>query len=54
VASTLPQDHERTVTRWTLDEIVTTMLAARRTEASSRSSMWRILHDVDLKPHQSP
>ena len=53
VASALPQDHDRTVTRWTLDEIVATLLDALHTDAISRSSIWRILHDVDLKPHKS-
>ena len=53
VASTLPQDQDRTVTRWTLDEIVATLLDALHTDAISRSSIWRILHDVDLKPHKS-
>jgi transposase len=50
VASALPQDHERPVTRWTLDEIVATLLDTLGTEALSRSSIWRILHEVDLKP----
>lgn len=53
VASTLPQDQDRTVTRWTLDEIVATLLDALHTDAISRSSIWRILQDVDLKPHKS-
>ena len=53
VASTLPQDQDRTVTRWTLDEMVATVLDALHTDAISRSSIWRILHDVDLKPHKS-
>ena len=53
VASTLPQDQERTVTRWTLDAMVATLLDALHTDAISRSSIWRILHDVDLKPHKS-
>jgi len=53
VASTLPQDQHRTVTRWSLDEIVATLLEALNTEAVSRSSVWRILQDIDLKPHQS-
>src|SRR4029453_5579589 len=52
VASALPQDQERTVTRWTLDEIVATLLEARHTATISRSSIWRILHDLDLKPHK--
>src|SRR5437870_6185878 len=53
VASTLPPDQERTVTRWTLDEIVATLLDALHTDSISRSSIWRILQDVDLKPHKS-
>src|SRR5262249_10878975 len=53
VASTLPQDQERTVTRWTLEELVATVLDALHTDALSRPSLWRILHDVDLKPHKS-
>ena len=53
VASTLPQDQDRTVTRWTLNEIVTALLETLGTDAISRSSIWRILEDVDLKPHKS-
>ena len=52
VASTLPQDQDRPVTRWTLDAIVATLLDALNTETVSRSSVWRILPDVDLKPHK--
>ncbi len=52
-ASALPKDQERPVTRWTLNEIVATLLDALNTEAISRSSVWRILQDVDLKPHKS-
>ena len=53
VASELPQDQDRTVTRWTLDEIAATLLEDLHTDAISRASIWRILHDVDLKPHKS-
>jgi transposase len=53
VASTLPQDQERVVTRGTLDEMVATLLDARHTDTISRSSIWRILNDLDLKPHKS-
>jgi len=53
VASALPQDQHRTVTRWTLAEIVAALLDALHTAALSRSSVWRILQDVDLKPHKS-
>ncbi len=53
VASTLPHEQDRAVTRWTLDEIVTTLLEVFNTDSISRSSIWRILQDVDLKPHKS-
>jgi len=53
VASALPQEQDRTVTRWTLEEIVATLLDALHTASISRSSLWRILQDVDLKPHKS-
>ena len=53
VASTLPQDQERAVTRWTREELVATVLDARHTDTLSRSRIWRILHDIDLKPHKS-
>jgi transposase len=53
VASTLPHDQDRPVTRWTLDEIAATVGATLHTDPLSRSSIWRILHDVDLKPHKS-
>jgi transposase len=53
VASQLPQDAGRTVTRWTLDEIVATLRDDLDTDAISRSPLGRILHEVDLKPHKS-
>ena len=53
VASALPKEQDRPVTRWTLDEIVGTLLDALPTPTISRSSVWRILHDIDLKPHTS-
>jgi transposase len=53
VASTLPQDQDRPVPRWTLEEIVATVLDDLHSDALSRSSVWRILNDLDLKPHKS-
>src|SRR5262249_45445303 len=53
VASTLPQDQGRPVTRWTLEEIATTVCETLHADPLSRSSIWRILHEVDLKPHKS-
>ena len=42
------KDQDRPVTRWTLDEIVATVLDALPTQTLSRSSVWRILHAIDL------
>jgi transposase len=53
VASELPQDQNRTVTRWTLDEIVATLIDTFDIDEISRASVGRILQEVDLKPHQS-
>lgn len=53
VASSLPQDQDRPVSRWSLDEIATALLEILGTDPISRSSIWRILQDVDLKPHKS-
>jgi len=53
VASPLPHDEGRTVTRWPFEEIVATLLGDMETEAISRSTMWRILQEIDLQPHQS-
>src|SRR5437867_1814574 len=52
-ASALPQEQDRTATRWTLDELVASLLDALHTYSITRSSIWRILQDVDLKPHTS-
>jgi len=52
-ASTLPHDHARPVTRWTLDALVATVLDALHTDALSRSSIWRLLQAVDRKPPKS-
>jgi len=53
VASALPPAQDRPVTRWTLEEIMATVLEDCPSGAVSRSSIWRILHEVDLKPHKS-
>ena len=39
-------------TRWSLDDLVAALFQ-RRTWTMSRSSIWRILEEADLKPHRS-
>jgi hypothetical protein len=53
VASALPKEQGRPGTRWTLEEIVATVLDALPTPTIRRSSVWRILPDIALKPHKS-
>jgi hypothetical protein len=53
VASSLPPEQDRPVTRWSVDEIATACLETLGTTPLRRSSLWRILHDVDRKPQKS-
>lgn len=52
-ASQLPQDEDRTVTRWSLDELVDRVMEALPKSSISRSTIWRVLEEIDLKPHKS-
>lgn len=48
-----PADHDCHATRWSLDDIARTILNQNHAEAMSRSTIWRILEEADLKPHKS-
>lgn len=45
-------DHDCHATRWRLDDIARTILNQNHAEAMSRSTIWRILEEADLKPHK--
>jgi hypothetical protein len=53
LATSQPSEHGGTATRWTLDDIAATILNQALHEAISRSTVWRILDEADLKPHKS-
>ena len=53
LATSQPSEHGGTATRWTLDDIAATILNQASHEAISRSTVWRILDEADLKPHKS-
>ena len=53
IATSQPSDHGRTATRWSIDDIAATLLNDAHHQAMSRSTIWRILDDADLKPHKS-
>ncbi len=53
IATSKPSDYGVTATRWSIDDIAATILNRAYREAMSRSTIWRILEDADLKPHKS-
>jgi transposase len=53
VARPFPHAQQPPVTRWTWEEIATTVGDTRHTDPRSRASIWRILHAVALKPPKS-
>lgn len=53
LATSQPADHERGATRWSLDEIARTLINQAHHQQMSRSTLWRILEEADLKPHKS-
>ena len=52
MATRKPTAYHCPATRWSLDDLVTA-LQQRRLEPMSRSSIWRMLDEADLKPHRS-
>ena len=54
LASSTTGEHQRTATRWTLDDLAATLInRAHHDHAMSRSTVGRILDEADLKPHRS-
>jgi hypothetical protein len=52
MATRKPATYHCAATRWSLDDLVAA-LAPRRPGIMSRSSIWRLLEEADLKPHRS-
>lgn len=52
MATRKPTTYHCPATRWSLDDLVAA-LQQRRIWTMSRSSLWRILDEADLKPHRS-
>jgi transposase len=53
LASDAPADHDAPVTRWSLDELAFRHVNETAAKEMSRSTIFRILRDADLKPHRS-
>jgi len=52
MATKKPATYHCPATRWSLDDLVAA-LSQHRLQPLSRSSIWRILEEADLKPHRS-
>jgi hypothetical protein len=53
LASSKTEDHDQPATRWSLDDLAFTIVNEAHHRAMSRSTIQRILHAADLKPHHS-
>jgi transposase len=54
LASSTTTEHQQTATRWALDDLAAALInRAHHDQAMSRSTVWRILDEADLKPHRS-
>src|SRR6266852_5681043 len=52
IATKKPATYHCPATRWSLDDLVAA-LSQHRLRPMSRSSLWRLLEEADLKPHRS-
>jgi hypothetical protein len=54
IASTKTEEHGEVATRWALDDLAAAYVnQAHHAQAMSRSTIWRTLDEIDLKPHRS-
>lgn len=53
IASEKTESHDCPATRWSLDDIARELVNRHAEEAMTRSTIWRVLHEIDLKPHRS-
>jgi hypothetical protein len=53
VASSQTAEHDQPATRWSLDDLAAAIVNEAHHRELSRATIWRILDDADLKPHQS-
>ena len=52
IATRQPATYQWPATRWSLDDLVA-VLPQHRLQPMSRSSIWRVLEETNLKPHRS-
>jgi transposase len=53
LATSTTAEHNCLASQWSLDDLAATLVNQHAHEAMTRSTIWRVLHDADLKPHRS-
>jgi DDE superfamily endonuclease len=53
LASSATAEHDCVASQWSLDDLAATLVNRHAEEAMSRSTIWRVLNEADLKPHRS-
>jgi hypothetical protein len=53
LATSQTAEHDQPATRWSLDDLAAAIVNEAHHRALSRATIWRILDQADLKPHQS-
>jgi transposase len=53
LASSVTAEHDCVASQWSLDELAFQLVNQHADEAMSRSTIQRVLHEADLKPHRS-
>ena len=53
IATSKPPDYGCAATRWSLDDIAAAIINQTHADAMSRSTIFRVLDEADLKPHKS-
>ena len=53
LASSTTAEHDCVASQWSLDDLAAALVNQHADEAMSRSTIWRVLHEADLKPHRS-
>jgi hypothetical protein len=53
LATSKTEAHEQPASRWSLDDLAFAIVNEAHHRAMSRSTIWRVLDDADLKPHHS-
>jgi hypothetical protein len=53
LATSKTAEHDQPATRWSLADLAATIINEAHHQAMSRSTIWRILEQADVKPHKS-